>query len=92
MPCTVTAAAGGGRTLGDPETCPYGEYEAHGLALVDAEVVEALATEIAAVEACGTVGEVRKLEPTLVLTWAPVDFEAADEDPYDWSEQVRFSA
>lgn len=49
------------------------------LAVVDARRAEQLAAEIGVLRACGTLGELRELVPTLVYAWSPI---RPDED--DW--------
>jgi hypothetical protein len=96
----LTPALRGGRevwldvTQNEQRRLVYGEYWLHEcFALLDEESAEGLSEEIKAIQACRTVGDVRRLEPTLAFTWVPdIDFEddecasLPDEAPYDWME------
>jgi hypothetical protein len=71
----------------------YGQYWLHDcFALLDQEHAQGLSKEIAGIQACTTIGQVRQVEPTLIHTWVPdIDFEdeecerLSDDTPYDWS-------
>ena len=72
----------------------YGEDRLHEcFAILDLSHAEGLAAEIKAIKACTTVGQARRLQPTLEFTWIPGgDFEddedelVPDDARYAWQE------
>lgn len=77
-----------------PRRLVYGEYWMHeSFAVLDEALAQGLANEIEAIQTCKTVGQARRLAPTLEFTWLPgSDFEDDNGEPlpddglYDWSQ------